>query len=234
MAVAVVADAHLGGPGGSSGRLIEQLEALPDQGCDRLILLGDLFQVWVGSKKYETDDVRSIAATLRRLRGRGLRVDYVEGNRDFFIAEGPYRELFDSVEREVTFEVGGRRHLAVHGDGLNDRDRQYLFWRWLSKSGLSRFLMLNLPPSLARRAVGVTESQLGKTNFRHKTNIPEEAIRTYASRRFQEGFDVLLLGHFHEPRVWHESGGEVQLLDAWFRSRQVEWYGRDAGADSVE
>ena len=38
-----------------------------------------------------------------------------------------------------------------------------------------------------------------------------------------EGHDVLLLGHFHEPRVWKVAGGEVRLLDAWFRSREVEW-----------
>ena len=228
MAVAVVADAHLGGPGGSAEPLVEQLRALPSQGCDRLILLGDLFQVWVGSRRYETVEVRSIQSALEDLRDHGLRVDYVEGNRDFFIDASPYRNLFHSVTNEASFEIDGRRYLAVHGDGLNDRDRQYLFWRWLSKSRLSRFLMLNLPRGLARRAVGVTESRLGKTNFRHKRKVPEEAIRAYASGRFQQGFDVLLLGHFHKPRVWLEGDGEIHLLDAWFRSRQIEWYGLDA------
>ncbi len=48
MAVAVLADAHLGGPGGPAGPLIEQLRALPEQGCTRLVLLGDLFQAWIG------------------------------------------------------------------------------------------------------------------------------------------------------------------------------------------
>lgn len=228
MSVAVVADAHLGGPGGPAGPLVEQLRELPDQGCDRLILLGDLFQVWVGSERYETEDVRAVAGVLEELRGRHLRIDYVEGNRDFFLVKSPYRDLFDSVVTELSFTIGESRYLAVHGDGLNDRDRQYLFWRWLSKSSLSRFLMLNLPTPIARRAVGVTESQLGKTNFRHKSEIPESAIRRYAARRFDEGFDVLLLGHFHEPRTWRQGDGEIRLLDAWFRSRQVEWLGRSA------
>lgn len=224
MSVAVVADAHLGGPGGAAGELVQQLAGLPENGCERLILLGDLFQVWIGSRKYETEEVRAIVGVLRDLRREGVRIDYVEGNRDFFIASGPYEELFDVVSSEATFEADSRRYLAVHGDGLNDRDRQYLFWRWLSKSKLSRFLMLHLPTGVARRLVGVTESRLGKTNFRHKKNIPEQAIRRYASRRFDEGFDVLLLGHFHEPRRWRQAGGEIRLLDAWFRSRRVEWF----------
>ena len=224
MSVAVVADAHLGGPGGSAEPLVAQLIGLPERGCQRLVLLGDLFQAWVGSKKYETEDIGVVLETLSKLRDQGIRIDYVEGNRDFFIGTGPYSEYFDTVATEVSFEVAGRRYLAVHGDGLNDRDRQYLFWRWLSKSALSRFFMLNLPAPLAQKLVGVTESQLGKTNFRHKSKIPEDAIRQYASRRFKEGFDVLLLGHFHEPRQWHEAEGEIQLLDAWFRSHRVEWY----------
>ena len=40
-----------------------------------------------------------------------------------------------------------------------------------------------------------------------------------------EGHDVLLLGHFHEPRTFRVQGGEIRLLYAWFRSRQVEWLG---------
>ena len=203
------------------------MAGLPDRGCKRLVLLGDLFQVWVGSRRYETEDIRVVLKTLSEIRSKGVRVDYVEGNRDFFLATGPYSDYFDTVATEVSFEVAGRRYLAVHGDGLNDRDRQYLFWRWLSKSALSRFFMLNLPGRMAQRLVGVTESQLGKTNFRHKSKIPEDAIRRYASRRFEEGFDVLLLGHFHEPRQWQEGDGEIQLLDAWFHSHRVEWYRAD-------
>jgi hypothetical protein len=48
-------------------------------------------------------------------------------------------------------------------------------------------------------------------------------IRDYAERRLAEGHDVLLLGHFHEPRRWPVAGGEVRLLEAWFTSRRIEW-----------
>ena len=108
MSVAVVADAHLGGPGGPAEPLVAQLVELPQQGCDRLVLLGDLFQVWVGSDKYETDDVRAVQAALINLRNQGVQLDYVEGNRDFFIGEGPYGSLFDTVSTEVSFEISGR------------------------------------------------------------------------------------------------------------------------------
>jgi hypothetical protein len=93
----------------------------------------------------------------------------------------------------------------------------------VSKSAPVRFALRYIPRKLAHRAVHSTEQRLSQTNFKHRAELPETAIRRYAGRRLAEGHDVLLLGHFHEPRVWPVAGGEVRLLDAWFRSREVEW-----------
>jgi len=225
MPTALLADAHLAGPGGPAGPLAEQLAGLPDQGCLHLVLMGDLFQSWVGFESFETADIRAVVAALRDLRARGVKVEYVEGNRDFFLAGSPYADAFDRVVLETSFEVDGIRYLAVHGDGLNDRDWKYRFWRRLSKSPPVRLAVRAIPGALAQRLVAWTERRLSRTNFKHREFLPEAAIRAYAERRLAEGYDVLLLGHFHEGRVWKVAGGEVRLLDAWFRSRSVEWLG---------
>lgn len=222
MSVALLADAHIGGPGGPAGPLVEQLRSLAGSGCERLVLLGDLFQVWVASPRYETDEIRQVLAALEELAAGGLALDYVEGNRDFFVGESPYAAVFERVGVEVAFVTGGRRYLAVHGDGLNPADRQYRFWRWLSKSLPSRVLMKHLPRRVARWAVHRTERGLAQTNFQHKARIPEEAILSYARRRLAEGYDSLVLGHFHEERRWTVPEGEVWLLDSWFHSRRIE------------
>jgi len=225
MGVAIVADAHLGGPGGPAGPLVAQLRALPGEGVDRLVLLGDLCQVWVGFPQYETEETRALLAAVADLRARGVRVEYVEGNRDFFLAEGVYRSRFDAIASEAAFVAGGVRYLAVHGDGLNDRDRQYRAWRWLSKSAPVRAVIRHLPRRIVAPLVHSTERRLSETNFKHKVRVPEAAIRRYAERRLAEGHDVVLFGHFHEPRSWRVAGGEARLLEAWFTSRRVERFG---------
>ena len=225
MAVAIIADAHLGGPGGEAGPLLDQLDVLATSGAERLVLLGDLFQVWVGYRQYETEEIRRFLDAVGRVRAAGTPVDYVEGNRDFFLERGPYREAFDRVATEVAFVAGGRRVLAVHGDGLNDRDRQYLVWRWLSKSRPVHGVVRHLPRRVVGRLVDTTERKLTGTNFKHKARIPEQAIRRYGVRRLAEGYDLLVLGHFHEARSWQVAGGEIRLLEAWFKSRRVEWVG---------
>ena len=228
MPIGVIADAHIGGPGGGPGPLVEQLLGLRESDCTRLVLLGDLFHFWVGDPRYENADIRPVVEAIARLREGGLPVDYVEGNRDFFIAEGPYKELFDQVGQEVEFRSAGRRVLAVHGDGLDAKDRKYRLWRWLSKSLPVRLAARHLPASFANGLFSGTERQLARTNFKHKARIPEEVIREYASGRLAEGYDLLVMGHFHAPRTWEVAGGEVRILDAWFNSHRIEWF--DTGA----
>lgn len=224
MSTAIIADAHLGGPGGDGTRFVEQLAELPGRGCRHLLLLGDIFHVWVGSRKFETPEIRRVMPALEALKSAGLRLDYIEGNRDFFLADSPYAQVFDSVATEIVLDLGaGRRCLAVHGDGLNDLDRQYLFWRWLSKSAPVRFFVGALPGALARYLIHTTEKKLARTNFKHRKRIPEESIVRWGTRRLSEGYDTLFLGHFHEPRTWPVPGGEIHLIDAWFNHHHIEW-----------
>ncbi|MDX1631622.1 MAG: metallophosphoesterase family protein [Thermoanaerobaculia bacterium] len=225
MTVAVLADAHIGGPGGAPGPLLSQLRDLDPDAHDRLIVLGDLFQAWVGFPRFETPEVVELTEAFADLRRRGIAVEYVEGNRDFFLRGSPYENAFDRVGLETSFHAGDRRFLAVHGDGLDEGDVQYRVWRAVSKSAASRFFMKRLPRTLAHRMVRGTERRLSETNFKHKQRIPREAVTAYAEGRLAEGFDVLLLGHFHEPQRWEVEGGEVRLLDAWFRSRRIETFG---------
>lgn len=232
MAVALIADAHLGGPGGPAEPLVEQLLALPEQNCQRLVLMGDLFQAWIGDGRYETPEITAVVEVLRRLRDAGLPADYIEGNRDFFLRTSPWADAFRTITTELSFEVDGVRYLAVHGDGLDRRDWQYRFWRRVSKSAPSRFLMGRVPRRFARHLVRSADERLSQTNQRHKRDIPRQVICRYAEERLAgHSHDVLLLGHFHEERRWEVEGGRVWLLDAWFHSRRVEWLGEDAPAE---
>ncbi len=101
VSTAIIADSHIGGPGGPAGPLVAQLRELPQKGCRRLVLMGDLFQAWIGFPRFETADIAAVATVLRDLRRQGVEIDYVEGNRDFFLAGSPYADAFDRVVLET-------------------------------------------------------------------------------------------------------------------------------------
>lgn len=217
---AVIADSHVGRRPGDEGPFLEALETARRRGATAITLLGDIFHFFIAHPKFETPAIAAFLDTARGLAASGVAVTYVEGNRDFFL-RGSYAEgAFASVCDEQVFEEGGRRFLATHGDLLNDRDRAYRFWRFLSKNAVSRAAVSLVPKRAATRLVWKTEARLYRSNFKHKTRLPVETIRRFAARRFSEGIDVLLLGHFHKP--WSEAvdGGRVEILPAFAEERR--------------
>ena len=223
--VAVLSDAHLGGRGGDGRDLVGQLDALSSSNCRFLLLIGDLFQVWLADPRCETSEIKRLLPALEGVRERGVPTVYIEGNRDFFLRGSRYARMFDKVALEHDFELGGVRYLVVHGDGLNDRDWRYRFWRRLSKNAVCGALVSVLPGRLVRWMLYAGESALSRTNFRHKLELPVEVIRRYGERRLGEGHDVVLLGHFHRAVSWQVIGGEVRIFDAWYNDRRLVWLG---------
>jgi len=224
---AVFADCHAGRLPGDEEPFLAALEAAQNRGARAITLLGDIFHFFIAHPKFETAAIRRFLDAARRLKEAGVAVTYVEGNRDFFL-RGSYAEsAFRSVCDEETFEAGGRRFLATHGDLLNERDRSYRFWRFLSKNALSRAALDFVPKNMGNRLVLSVEARLYRSNFKHKTRLPVEMIRAFAGKRFRGGVDVLLLGHFH--KVWTDDfeGGRVEILPAFVDERKWMEIGED-------
>ena len=53
----------------------------------RLVFMGDLFNVWIGRRDLEQPHQRAVLERLEAMRRDGVSVRYIEGNRDYRIAE---------------------------------------------------------------------------------------------------------------------------------------------------
>lgn len=217
---AVFADCHVGRREGDEGPFLEALDEARSRGAKSISLLGDIFHFFIAHPKFETPAIARFLGAVDRLRDAGVPVTYVEGNRDFFLRGSYVEHRFREVCDEESFVEGGRRFLLTHGDLLNEEDRPYRLWRAISKNPISRVAIDFLPRKAANRFVWKVEARLYKSNFKHKTRLPVEMIRAFAERRFREGYDVLLLGHFH--RSWGETvnGGRVEILPAFVDERK--------------
>jgi UDP-2,3-diacylglucosamine hydrolase len=224
---AVFADCHAGRRPGDEEPFLAALDAARRRGASVITLLGDIFHFFIAHRNYETPAITRFLEAVRGLGEAGVAVTYVEGNRDFFLRGSYVEPLFAAVCDEQVFEAGGLRFLATHGDLLNEKDRPYRFWRFLSKNRVSRAALDFVPRRTGNRLVWKVEASLYNTNFKHKTRLPVEMIRSFAARRFREGIDVVLLGHFHKP--WAESvgGGRVEILPAFSDERRWMEIGED-------
>jgi UDP-2,3-diacylglucosamine hydrolase len=212
---AVFADCHVGRRPDDEGPFLEALDRAARQGATEISLLGDIFHFFIAHPKFETPAIARFLKAAEELRSRGVSITYIEGNREFFLrgsyAESRFREVCDAQ----TFEQGGRRFFLTHGDLLNERDLPYRFWRFLSKNPVSRAALGVVPKKAGNRFVWRVEARLYRSNFKHKKRLPVEMIRAFARRRFREGVDVVLLGHFHKSWTEQVGSGTVEILPAF-------------------
>ncbi len=222
---AVVADLHLGQGRDDLERFEATVDEIGRRGAGELVVLGDLFRAFVGYRGFWDDTVIACLDRLAALRRSGVRVVLVEGNRDFFLDSpdlAPFRDQEGSVH---SFVAGRRRFLLEHGDLVNVRDRQYRFWRSVSKSGPARLWARWLPSALARRIVTGTESRLARTNFAYRRRPPADLLAGNAQRHFATGVDVVMWGHFHTPWRLAVGGRLALVVPAWAEWSVVLWVG---------
>ncbi len=218
-AVYFVADAHLGAEAADreAGRLRslhDFLASLPGR-AESLIIVGDLFDFWF---EYRTAIPRRYFATLallRRLHDAGVKLTYLNGNHDFWLGRFLHEEIgADTRDGAVTVEAQGRRVWVHHGDGLVGGDLGYRVLRRVIRHPVSIALYGLLHPDLGIPLAGA----VSRWSRRSRPDRPPDQDRLWreiALPRFAEGFDTVVIGHFHQAYERRERGGSFVVLGDW-------------------
>ena len=115
------------------------------EGMGHLVILGDLFEFLFGfrdsaranasfsiSQSFPFPDYLPVLKGLQRLSQQGIRIQYFEGNHDFFLHS--FFQDWLKIEVEVHPDgkeerLGGRRSFLAHGDLANPRQWKYRSFR---------------------------------------------------------------------------------------------------------
>ena len=219
-----VGDVHLDREDPDLGAFLTYLRAL-GRSAARVVFLGDLFNLWFGEPELEQEHHRAVVRCLEELRAGGTELHYLEGNRDFRVGSGHRADLFDAAtDLGLDESWAGRRLFATHGDRVNANDWQYRAWRRASRSAPAWWLYPAIPATRRFALAERMERSLRSTNLVQKREFPEELVRAYASRRFAQGYEAVVLGHFHVERELGPRAGEgpgrVFVLPEWKGSRR--------------
>ena len=214
-----ISDAHLGvdradREGARTARLHSFLDSLPGRAAS-LYIVGDLFDFWF---EYRTAIPRRhfhTLAALARLRAAGVDVAYLSGNHDFWLGTF-FRDTLGirTIDGPTVVEAQGRRLWVHHGDGLMGGDLGYRVLRGVLRSRAGIALYGCLHPDL-----GIPLAHVVSRWSRHSRGDgelqPERLWREIAAPRFAEGYDGVLVGHFHHAYERREPGQEFFLLGDW-------------------
>jgi UDP-2,3-diacylglucosamine hydrolase len=218
-AVYFLSDAHLGAEPAEReeprrSRLHAFLETLPGRASD-LYVVGDLFDFWF---EYRTAIPRGLfptLAALRRLHDAGVAITYLNGNHDFWLGHFLSESVgIRTVDGAVTVETQGRRIWLHHGDGLVGGDLGYRALRTVIRNPLSIGLYQLLHPDLGiplARAV----SRWSRHSRGERPLQSDRLWREIAEPRFREGYDAVMVGHFHHAVERREGGREFFVLGDW-------------------
>ena len=222
--ILLLGDAHLRDQDPEVEVFVDFLRHLP-AGAGALYLLGDLFDLWIGSQAFISASHRKIVDAIVSLRAAGTKVFYVEGNRDYHLKSLYGASVFQEIAGEsLDLVFGNRRIHLAHGDLVNREDLPYRRWRRLAKGPLLLGILKGLPAGLARAVAGQLERRIARTNRQHRIRFPEEQCRRFAVEQLDKGADTLVLGHFHqEARLrWQADGKaiEVFVLPSWRDGRR--------------
>lgn len=177
--------------------------------CPQLVILGDLFEYWVGMAQADSEGGRRALGALRACSARGTRLDFLLGNRDFLL-DGRFAAATGGRVHPAGLlgtTPRGERVLFLHGDELCTADRAYQRLRRVLRSGPLRFLAPRLPAGVtraaARRLRRASRSAVAAKPAPEKAQSPSAAAAHLAAA----GADVLVVGHAHRFRDERLDGG---------------------------
>ncbi len=215
-----ISDVHLSRLASPSGEALLSLLKTAKDEASLFVILGDLFDIWVGSGKAFQEEYEPIISALKKLRKK-CPIYYFEGNHDFHLEKFWTTQMnFEIFSGPKDFEFGGLKIRAEHGDEINREDHGYLFLRWFLRTAPLKFLIENLPSSLVLK-IGQRASKVSRDYTSGLTNKSLKIFRDYAQVLAKnKSFDLLLTGHTHVPDdfKFDHDGKTSRLINlgSWF------------------
>jgi UDP-2,3-diacylglucosamine hydrolase len=221
--VYVVSDTHLGAVPAATERAFRGFLDHVQHGAAELLINGDLFDFWFEYRSVILREHFRVVAKLADVVEAGVPVTFVGGNHDAWAGSFLRDEVgIRVVEGPLEMDLGGRRTLVAHGDGLGTGDLKYRMLKALIRSGLSIRAFRALHPDLGRRIAGMASSTEHKAGTGDAYSKNRAAfLAAWGADRLAENpaLDLVLTGHAHVPVVSEVAPGRFYVNSGdWIRS----------------
>jgi UDP-2,3-diacylglucosamine hydrolase len=170
--------------------------------ADAVLLLGDIFEVWVGDDCLDEADSfeARCAATLRQVTQRRC-VGFMMGNRDFLLGAAACQAIgLRALPDPTLLSAWGQRTLIAHGDAWCLDDIPYQQFRQQVRSPQWRQAFLSRPlaerRAIARQLRAASEAQKQKVGLSAYADLDPAAV----DQALQDSDAATLVhGHTHRP-----------------------------------
>lgn len=215
----VISDLHLGQAQPGLLALFRDFMTGPARSCRRLLILGDLFDAWIGDDD-EADPTPLVRDELAACAASGVAIHFMPGNRDFLLgqrfAKSAGMQLLDDP---TVLTLGGEPVLLMHGDLLCTDDTEYQKARLMLRSPQFIEQLLAKPLEERRLIAAEYRRRSGEAISNKAADIMDANPGEVQRRMRQHGVQLLIHGHTHRPAEHHlEIDGRPArrlVLPAW-------------------
>jgi UDP-2,3-diacylglucosamine hydrolase len=223
-----ISDLHLAIERPGTLGLFEQFLAAYPQAGDRLFILGDLFDVWIGDDDDAELAVR-VRTVLRALSDRGVALFIQRGNRDLIMGRRLMRDCGALMLPDCfVTTVAGKPTLLMHGDLLCTDDVDYQKTRRRFRNPVFQWIMLRKSLTERRRIVAEYRRRSSELTALKPTDIMDVNQDTVV--RYLKKYRVrqLIHGHTHRPathrhRLTDDDVATRIVLPEWHDDHAVAW-----------
>lgn len=221
MAAFFISDLHLAPERPEATDALQQFLKATAAGAERLYVLGDLFEYWIGDEGLAMPMPAVVATAFRTLSDRDTQVFFMHGNRDFllgerFAAAAGMRLLTDPT----MVDLYGSRTLLMHGDTLCTDDVEYQRFRTMVRDAAWQSAFLAKPIEerirMAQSVRGESE-QAKQTKDMAIMDVAQSSVETVLR---EHGYPRLIHGHTHRP-ARHEHRVDGKLCERYVLA---DWY----------
>ncbi|BDX06193.1 UDP-2,3-diacylglucosamine diphosphatase [Planctobacterium marinum] len=180
---------------------IHFLSSIDTKNTDKLFILGDLFEAWVGDDD-DNQFTRTVANAIKSVREQGVPVFFIHGNRDFLIRQQYAHQCgMELLPEQQVIDLYGTPTLILHGDELCTRDVAYQKFRKKARGWWWPRLVLWLPLK-KRKEIAQKGRETSKKNQQALSadimDVTPEEVLNYLDK-----FAVkqMIHGHTHRPAI---------------------------------
>ncbi|MCX7675037.1 MAG: metallophosphoesterase [Bdellovibrionaceae bacterium] len=178
-----------------------------------LILLGDIFDLWVGSHESWAQVYPREVEAITSCAQRGIQVLYFQGNHDVAAESFWSKRGVRFIRGDEMMTWNRVQLLFTHGDFINPHEKSYHnYIRWLQGPWASRIAQLMPQPLwllLGEKASRKSRKYSQKKRQDQESQL-EEWFKLYSQEKYKEvTYNYLIAGHIHVrimralfPRVW--------------------------------
>jgi UDP-2,3-diacylglucosamine pyrophosphatase LpxH len=200
--VAVISDVHLGTYGCHAKPLLTYLNSIEPK---KLILNGDIVDIWQFSKRYFPKSHLKVIKKIIDMATDGVEVIYITGNHDEMLRKFSGTTIGNiRIVNKVVLELDGKKAWFFHGDVF---DVSIQNAKWLAKLGGYGYDLL----IVINRVVNWFLEKIGKEKYslsKRIKNSVKSAVKyindfenVVSELAIENGYDYVVCGHIHQPKM---------------------------------